>query len=59
MVNAQTLSFDFASGYEGWDGNFADYPVGAENDYELEFEHTALTAHIDSTQKALRISGFN
>ncbi len=59
ILNAQTFFFDFASGYEGWAGNFADYPVGAENDYELEFERTALPANIDSTQKALRISGFN
>jgi len=59
LLSAQTYSFDFASGYEGWDGNFADYPVGSESDYELEFEHTALPANIDSTQKALRISGFN
>ncbi len=59
ILNAQTFFFDFASGYEDWDGNFADYPVGAENDYELKFEHTSLPANIDSTQKALKISGFN
>ena len=59
ILNAQTFFFDFTTGYEGWDGNFADYPVGAESDYELEFERTALPAYIDSTQKALRISGLN
>lgn len=58
-ANGQIFRYDFSSGKEGWDGGFAEYPVGEEVFYELEFEHTSLPANIDSSQKALRISGNN
>jgi hypothetical protein len=51
--------FDFAQGTNGWTGDFADYPVGEENFYELVFEHDTLPEPLDQNQFALKLSGSN
>lgn len=51
--------FDFSQGVEGWQGFFSDYPVGAENFYELEFAHSYLPAPLDASVRAIKISGNN
>lgn len=51
--------FDFADGTEGWTGDFADYPVGEEEFYELVFEHDTLPEPLDQNQMALKQSGNN
>lgn len=52
-------SFDFSNSAEGWTGDFADYPAGEEDFYELEFSYTTLPAPLDETQGALMLSGRN
>lgn len=54
-----THSFDFSTTTEGWMGDFADYPAGEEEFYELEFGHSLLPAPLDNSQGALRLSGNN
>lgn len=54
-----SYSYDFSSGAEGWTADFADYPAGEEEAYELEFAHTALPDPLDNSQNALMLSGQN
>lgn len=51
--------FDFAQNAEGWTGDFADYPVGEEEFYELEFGHDTLPEPLDQNQMAIKQSGNN
>lgn len=53
------FKYDFATSQNGWTGDFADYPVGEEDFYELDFSHDTLPAPLDKTKKALRIDGNN
>ena len=57
--NPLIFEFNFASSMQNWEGFFSDYPVGEEEFYELEFEHTSLPEPLDHTIKVLRISGNN
>jgi len=57
--NALTLEYDFQDGANFWEGDFADYPVGAESQYELLFEYDSLPMPLDSNQGALKLSGMN
>ena len=54
-----TFAFTFNSGAEGWTGDFADYPVGEEDFYELLFEHDSLPTPLDENDGALKMSGNN
>ena len=54
-----TFSYDFTDDADGWTGNFADYPVGEEDFYELAFDYTTLPAPLDEGEGALRQSGNN
>lgn len=51
-----SFEFDFNSGYEGWEGGFADYPV--DNQMELEHDWRELPEPLD-IQKSLFITGDN
>ncbi|WP_073002632.1 hypothetical protein [Mariniphaga anaerophila] len=51
--------FDFAEGTDGWSGDFADYPVGEESNYELVFEYDTLPEPLDRSQMAIKQSGNN
>jgi hypothetical protein len=51
--------WDFAADAQGWAGNFADYPMGSEEFYELEFGYENLPAPLDSAKGALKLSGSN
>ena len=53
------FSYKFLSDPEGWQGSFADYPEGEEENYELIFEYSSLPYPLDETQGALKISGNN
>lgn len=44
---------------QGWEGDFADYPIGEEEFYELEFIYERLPAPLDTTHSALKLSGSN
>lgn len=54
----QIFSYDFSTSTEGWTGDFADYPAGEEEAYELEFSHSFLPPPLN-TEGALRLSGRN
>lgn len=53
------FDYNFATSQNGWTGDFADYPVGEEDFYELSFSHDTLPAPLDKTKKALKINGNN
>lgn len=57
--DTQILSYDFSTNAEGWTGDFADYPEGEEQFYELEFSHTTLPAPLNETEGVLKLSGNN
>jgi len=58
-VKSQTYLYDFSSGYEGWTGDFADYPITDSLFCELAFYRTSLPLPLDTNQFALLISGNN
>ena len=51
--------YSFDTDTEGWESDFADYPVGEEEFYELDFSHSTLPEPLDTTDGALVISGSN
>lgn len=51
--------WNFEQDAMGWTGHFADYPVGREDFYELDFSYDNLPAPLDSTMGALRLNGSN
>lgn len=51
--------YEFESGVDGWEGDFADYPVGEAESYELDFDHAALPEPLDEVEGAVRLSGTN
>jgi hypothetical protein len=58
-VKSQTYISDFSSGYEGWTGDFADYPITDSLFCELAFYRANLPLPLDTNQHALLISGIN
>ena len=57
--DAVKLEFNFNNDTEGWAGDFADYPIGEEQFYELEFQISALPSPLDQTDSAIKHSGNN
>ena len=51
--------YNFISGTQGWDSLFSDYPKGEESFYELGFAYSHLPEPLDTTVKAIRLSGNN
>jgi hypothetical protein len=51
--------YDFSSDTEGWMGDFADYPAGEEELYELEFGHSPLPDPLDNSVGSLKLAGVN
>jgi hypothetical protein len=58
-VNSQTFTYDFTTGYDGWTGDFADYPVTDSVFYKLGFNRTTLPAPLNTSKYALMITGNN
>lgn len=58
-VSCQTHVFDFSGGFDGWSGDFADYPSADSAFYELKFARTTLPAPLDTGKHALMIRGAN
>jgi hypothetical protein len=58
-IKAQTFSYDFLTGYDGWSGDFADYPVSDSIFYELEFNRINLPTPLATSSYALMIKGNN
>ena len=53
------FKWTFNAGSEGWTGDFADYPVGEEETYQLYFGYDSLPLPLDDSQGALLLSGNN
>jgi hypothetical protein len=53
------LSFNFFSDTQGWTGDFADYPLGEEDFYELDTGWAHLPVPLDTIMGSFRISGNN
>jgi len=58
-VERKELNYQFISDKEGWLGDFADYPLGAEDFYELSHEYAMLPDPLDDTKGSLMLSGNN
>ena len=56
---ATNFDYTFTGDTEGWMGDFADYPEGEEDFYELSFGHATLPAPLNTAEGALRQSGNN
>ncbi len=55
----EALVIDFSIGTQGWTAGFADYPVGQEDFFELESDYRVLSPPLDTSTRALYISGNN
>ena len=53
------LTFDFQNDAQAWEGDFADYPVGEEDFYELSYEFSYLPTPLNTNLGALKQSGNN
>lgn len=53
------LTFDFQNDTQSWEGDFADYPVGEEDFYELSYEFSYLPSPLNTNLGALKQSGNN
>lgn len=58
-TKAQQFTYDFATGYDEWTGDFADYPTSDSIFYELTFTRTNLPEPLNTEKHALRINGNN
>lgn len=59
-VPADTFTYEFESGAEGWKGGFADYPKDWDTTrFEFVYQHTNLPAAVNNSGKAMLISGRN
>jgi hypothetical protein len=58
-LKSQTYIYDFTSGYEGWTGDFADYPITDSLFCKLAFYRTNLPLPLDVNKYALLITGNN
>lgn len=56
---AMEVTYDFNAGLDGWEADFADYPVDEETFYELGYEHGPLPEPLDQDQNSLKQSGNN
>ena len=54
-----SISTNFESGADGWSADFADYPVGEEQFYELNSGIASLPAPLDVNKKGYMITGIN
>ncbi|RNL75565.1 hypothetical protein ED312_21355 [Sinomicrobium pectinilyticum] len=55
----EIIDFHFSNDAEAWSGDFADYPLGEEDFYELELGYAALPDPLDNSDGALRQTGNN
>lgn len=58
-ADPRTIRVDFRQTQQGWVGDFADYPVGEDDFYELVADHRALEAPLDTSELGHFLSGNN
>lgn len=54
---AQTFSFDFNAGQDGWEGGYSDY--SNEGDFQFQFARAPLPKPLDTAKYGLKLSGMN
>lgn len=59
IVNGSKFEYSFNEDTEGWIGDFADYPVGEDDFYELEYTYSPLPEPLDQNDGSLKLSGNN
>lgn len=59
QLPATEFNFNFSKGHEGWVGDFADYPVGEEAFYELNWGWATLPNPLPGNEKGMVLSGNN
>jgi len=55
----EKFSFDFQNDTQSWEEGFADYPVGEENFYELNYEFSPLPTPLNVSEFSLLQTGNN
>lgn len=58
-VDEVVLDTDFSAGADGWAVEYADYPAGDEEIYEMESGVRTLPAPLDTARNAMFVSGSN
>jgi hypothetical protein len=58
-VTGSTFTFDFAQGAQGWTAGFSDYPVGAEQFFQLDSGLRHLPPSLDQSKTGMILSGIN
>jgi hypothetical protein len=53
------LQYDFATGLQGWEPGFADYPVGSESEWGISSGVASLPVPLDGNRKAILLTGAN
>lgn len=60
QINADYhFDFNFTDSHQGWIGDFADYPIGEEEFYELSWGWTNLPLPLEENKKGMVLSGNN
>ncbi|MFP4089291.1 MAG: hypothetical protein ACLFT3_03220 [Cyclobacteriaceae bacterium] len=52
-------AFTFEESMAGWEGDFADYPIGEDEFFELNYDREPLPAPLDQDRYGLVLSGSN
>lgn len=58
-VSNKVFQYHFANGSLGWSADFADYPAGQEEFYELAYDFAKLPSYLVKNRFALRLNGNN
>ena len=53
------LTYDFSTGFQGWEAGFADYPVGKEAEWGLNASLATLPSPLETTRRAILLTGEN
>lgn len=56
---SQKFNFNFETGTQGWEGDFADYPVGEEGFFELSWGWSNLPKPLPNNVKGIFLTGVN
>ena len=58
-TGTRLFDFNFANGSLGWTGDFADYPAGSEEFYQLHLGFARLPSYLATNRFAILLSGRN
>lgn len=59
QIDAQDFTFDFETGVQGWQADWADYPIADSVFYQLATRHSVLPTNIRPPQSGIYIRGNN